>query len=109
MFPEPHAGPPGIDRDISMISAGVEELHRLASDQQKTRDSARIYDFSIRWGVLMSGRLQRLDHYHRAGELTQDQERRYGVLREELRDAAPRAERLGITRPNPPSQAMKAR
>jgi hypothetical protein len=109
MFPEPHAGPPGIDRDISMISAGVEELHRLASDQQKAQDSAGIYDFSIRWGVLMSGRLQRLDHYHRAGELTQDQERRYGVLREELRDAAPQADRLGIARPNPPSQAMKAR
>jgi hypothetical protein len=101
MIPEPHAGPPGIDRDIGMISAGVEELHRLASHQQMAQDSARIYDFSIRWGVLMSGRLQRLDHYHRAGELTQDQERRYGGLRGELRDAAPQAERLGIARPNP--------
>ena len=86
-----------------MISAGVEELHRLVSDRQKARDSARIYDFSIRWGVLLSGRLQRLDHYYRAGELTQDQERRYGELMEELSDAAPQAERLGIARPNPPS------
>jgi hypothetical protein len=109
MFPEPNAGPPGIDRDIGMIFAGVEELHRLASDQQKAQDSARIYDFSIRWGVLMSGRLQRLDHYHQAGDLTQDQERRYGELREELRNAASQAERLGIARPNPPSEAMKAR
>ena len=100
MFPEPHAGPPGIDRDIGLISAGVEELRQLASDQQKAQDSARIYDFSIRWGVLMFGRLQRLDHYHQAGELTQDQERRFGELREELRDAAPHAERLGIARPN---------
>ena len=100
MFPEPHAGPPGINRDIGMISAGVEELRKLASDQQKAQDGARIYDFSIRWGVLMSGRLQRLDHYHQAGELTQDQEHRYGELREELRDAAPQAERLGLARPN---------
>jgi hypothetical protein len=100
MFPEPHAGPPGIDRDIGLISAGVEELRQLASDWQKAQDSARIYDFSIRWGVLMSGRLQRLDHYHQAGELTQDQEHRYGELREELRDAAPQAERLGLARPN---------
>jgi len=100
MFPEPHAGPPGIDRDIGLISAGVEELRQLASDRQKAQDSARIYDFSIRWGVLMSGRLQRLDHYHQAGELTQDQEHRYGELREELRDAAPQAERLGLARPN---------
>jgi hypothetical protein len=100
MFPEPHAGPPGIDRDIGMISAGVEELRQLVSDQQQAQDDARIYDFSIRWGVLISGRLQRLDHYHQAGELTRDQERRYGELREELRDAAPQAERLGIARPN---------
>jgi hypothetical protein len=100
MFPEPHAGPPGIDRDIGMISAGVEELRQLVSDQQQAQDDARIYDFSIRWGVLISGRLQRLDHYHQAGELTQDQERRYGKLREELRNAAPQAEHLGVAQPN---------
>ena len=100
MFSEPDAGPPGIDRDMGMISAALEELRHLASDEQKRRDGARIYDFSIRWGVLMSGRLQRLDHYHLAGELTQDQERRYGELREELRDAAPQAEHLGVAQPN---------
>jgi hypothetical protein len=85
---------------MGMISAGVEELHRLAADSEKTRDAARIYDFSIRWGVLLSGRLQRLDHYHQAGELTQDQERRYGKLREELKNAAPQAEHLGVAQPN---------
>jgi hypothetical protein len=99
MFPEPNAGPPDIDRDLAMISAGIEELRRLASDQEKTPDAAKIYDFSISWGVLMSGRLERLDHYHRAGELTQDQERRYRELRRELGEAAPQAERLGIARP----------
>jgi hypothetical protein len=100
MFVEADAGPPGIDRDMDMISAGVEELHRLAAVSEKVRDAARIYDFSIRWGVLLSGRLQRLDHYHQAGELTQDQERRYGKLREELRNAAPQAEHLGVAQPN---------
>ncbi len=100
MFPEPKAGPPGIDRDIDMISAALEELRQLASDRKKAQDSAKIYDFSIRWGVLMSGRLERLEHYHRSGELTEHQERRYQELREELRDAAPQAERLGIARPN---------
>jgi hypothetical protein len=48
----------------------------------------------------MSGRLERLEHYHRSGELTEHQERRYQELREELRDAAPQAERLGLARPN---------
>jgi hypothetical protein len=102
MFPDPNTGPPGLDRDLGMISAGVEELRQLASDLQKAQDSARIYDFSIRWGVLMSGRLKRLEHYHRTGELTQEQEIRYGELREELREAAPRAERLGVARPTIP-------
>jgi hypothetical protein len=100
MFIESGAGPPGIDRDIDMISAALEELNSLASDEQKARDDARIYDFSIRWGVLLSGRLQRLDHYHRAGELTRDQERRYRELKQELSEATPRAEGLGIARPD---------
>jgi hypothetical protein len=102
MFPEPNAGPPGIDRDLGMISAALEELSHLASDEQEAQDSARIYDFSIRWGVLLSGRLKRLDHYHRTGELTENQEIRYQELREELREAAPRAERLGVARPTIP-------
>jgi hypothetical protein len=100
MFLEHDAGPPAIDRDIDMISVGVEELRRLASDKQKAQDSARIYDFSIRWGVLLSGRLERLDHYHRTGELTKDQQRRYQELRKQLRDAASQAVLLGIAQPN---------
>jgi hypothetical protein len=99
MFPEPNAGPPGIERDLGMISAALEELSHLASDIQEAQDSARIYDFSIRWGVLLSGRLERLDHYHQSGELTRDQEICYRELRQELRAIAPRAERLGIARP----------
>jgi hypothetical protein len=100
MFVESNAGPPGIDRDIYMISAALEKLNELASDSEKARDDARIYDFSIRWGVLLSGRLQRLEHYHRTGVLTQDQERRYHELRQELTGAAPQADSLGIARPN---------
>jgi hypothetical protein len=100
MFIESSAGPPGIDRDMYLISAALEELHQLACGEQKSQEGARLYDFSIRWGVLLSGRLQRLEHYHQTGALAQDQERRYGELRKELRDAAPQAERMGIARPN---------
>jgi hypothetical protein len=99
MFRNPKAGPPGIDRDLDMVSSALEELRRLASDEQLAQDGARIYDFSIRWGVVLSGRLQRLNHYHRAGELTRDQAFRYGDLVQGLWDAAPQAERLGIARP----------
>ena len=100
MFSEPDPGPPGIDRDINMISSALEELRRLASDHKNAQDDAEIYDFSIRWGVLLSGRLERLDHYYHAGELTPDQAYHYGELKQELREAAPRAEHLGIARPN---------
>ena len=100
MFIESGAGPPGIDRDIDMISSALEELHDLGSDDHKAQDDAKIYDFSIRWGTLLSGRLQRLDHYHRAKELTRDQELRYRNLREQLGDAAPQAQRLGIAQPD---------
>jgi hypothetical protein len=100
MFIESGAGPPGIDRDIDMISSALEELHDLASDEQKAQDDAKIYDFSIRWGTLLSGRLGRLEHYHRAKELTRDQEHRYRNLREQLNDAAPQAEHLGIAQPD---------
>ena len=100
MFSEPDAGPPGIDRDLGMISAALEELRQLASDREKAQDSAKVYDFSIRWGVLLSGRLLRLEHYHRAEELSRDQKRRYRELEGELGEAAPLAERLGIAQPN---------
>lgn len=83
-----------------MISEAVEALRDLASDPD--RDGSRVYDFSIRWGVLMSGRLKRLEHYYRAGQLTGEQERRYRGLRRELKDATPRIERLGISRPAVP-------
>lgn len=100
MFPEHKAPPPGIDGDIEMISAALEELRQLASGRMNAQDDAKIYDFSIRWGVLMAGRLKRLEHYNRAGDLSQDQVRRYRELRRELDEAAPQAERLGLARPN---------
>jgi hypothetical protein len=74
----------------------------VASASGKAQDSAKVYDFSIRWGALMSGRLKRLEHYYRAGELTEVQERRYRELRQELEDATPLAEQLGISRPTVP-------
>ncbi|MGH3145809.1 MAG: hypothetical protein ACRDTR_08410 [Rubrobacter sp.] len=99
---EPTTGPPGIDGDLDMIFDGVGALRELASDPDEAQDGARVYDFSIRWGVLVSGRLERLEHYYRAEELAEEGERRYRELRRELQDAMPQIERLGITRPTVP-------
>ncbi len=101
-FVESGPEPPGIDADLSMVSAGIETLRELASDPEGKKDGAKIYDFNVRWGTLMAGRLRRVEHYHRAGELAEEQERRYRELRRELKEAMPLIERLGITRPTVP-------
>lgn len=102
MANKPETGRPRIDADLDMVFAGVEALRELAADPAKAKDGARVYDFSIRWGTLLSGRLMRLEYYYRAGDLTEDQERRYRELRRELREATPQIERLGIGRPTVP-------
>lgn len=96
--------PVGIERDLCMIHAGIEDLREIASDPDKSRDGSRIYDFNVRWGTLMSGRLMRLEYYYRAGELTNEQQPRYRKLRHELKDVAPQTERLGIIRPTVPME-----
>ncbi len=98
----PGAGRPGIDADLRMIATGMEVLCELGSDPAKAEDRWRVYDFSIRWGVLMSGRLKRVEHYHRLGELTDAQEVRYGELRRELKKGMPLIERLDLGRPGVP-------
>jgi hypothetical protein len=95
-------GPPGIEEDMSAVADGIRALRELALDPVAAKDGARIYDFSVRWGVLLSGRLKRLEHYYRAGELTEGQQRGYRRLRGELEEAAPLAEGLGIGRPTVP-------
>lgn len=102
MTDEPRRGPPGIEEDLDMVAAGIRALRELALDPVGSESGARVYDFSIRWGVLMSGRLKRLEHYYRVAELTGDHERRYRELRRDLREAKPLAEGLGIGGPTVP-------
>lgn len=91
--------PPGIDRDFEMVFEGISALRDLASDEGKACDGPRVYDFGIRWGTLLSGRLKRLEHYHRSGELTEAHESRYRELVDELEEASPFMERLGVAKP----------
>lgn len=102
MADEPVISRPGVDADLGLIASEIEALRDLASDSGKVQDEDRVYDFSIRWGVLLSGRLKRLEYYYRAGELTGDQRSRYRELRRDLKDAMPQIERLGLGRPRVP-------
>lgn len=102
MTGEPGRGPAGIDADMGMVAGGIRALRELATDPVGSEDGARVYDFSVRWGVLMSGRLKRLEHYYQAGKLTDGQERAYRRLRADLGEATPLAEGLGLGRPTVP-------
>lgn len=91
----------GVDTDLDLLFDQVKELRELADDPDKAHDSARVYDFSVRWGTFLRGRLERLAYYHsRAAALTPDQQARYQALCTELRQALPVVERLGLARPN---------
>ncbi|MBV8541592.1 MAG: hypothetical protein JO063_13315 [Pseudonocardiales bacterium] len=89
----------GVDADLDLMFAAVEALRELASDPDSAQDSARVYDFSIRWGTLLHGRLERLAHYHRRGELAPPEQERYQSLRSELRRSLPLVRRLGLACP----------
>ena len=102
MKDEPGGGPPGIDRDLELLAEGIAALRELATDPVASEDGTRVYDFSIRWGTLLSGRLKRLEHYHRAGELAAGQRRRYRELRDELKEATPLAVGLDLGEPAVP-------
>jgi hypothetical protein len=99
---EPRIAKPGVDTDLGMIGSAIEALRDLALDPRKAQDGDRVYDFSIKWGVLLSGRLKRLEHYHREGGLTEDQRSHYRELRRDLKGAIPLMERLGLGKPRVP-------
>lgn len=92
----------GAAHDIDLLFDQVNALRELASDPERTGDSARVYAFSIRWGTMLAGRLERLAYYHARDELARDDQVRYDALRAELRDALPLIERLGLARPAVP-------
>jgi hypothetical protein len=92
----------GADTDLDLLFAQIDALGQLASDPEATQDSARVYDFSIRWGTLLHGRLERLAYYHSRGELAPDEQARYQSLRSELREALPLVKRLGLAFPTVP-------
>ncbi|HEY7053276.1 MAG TPA: hypothetical protein VH496_14255 [Mycobacterium sp.] len=92
----------GADADIAMVLAEVDALRELAQDPQKAHDADRVYSFSIRWGALLFGRLERLANYSGEGALSVQEQQRYDALRAGLRELLPVMDRLGLARPGVP-------
>jgi hypothetical protein len=90
----------GADADLDFLFEQVDGLRELASHPELAQERARVYDFSIRWGTLLHGRLERLAYYYGRGELAPEEQARYESLRRELQRALPMIERLGLARPD---------
>jgi hypothetical protein len=90
----------GVDADLDVLFAQLQALRELAGASDQAQDRARVYDFSIRWGTFVHGRLERLAYYQHRGELAAEQQARYAQLCTQLRQALPLIDRLDLARPD---------
>lgn len=100
--PDGRGGVVGIMADIDVVEARLREVRDLAADPDRAADEQRVYDVSIRWGAVLCGRLQRLDHYASRGKLAPAEATRYRELLAALAAALPLIDRLGLGRPPVP-------
>ncbi len=103
-----------IDNDVELITQQIKALKELAKkDDEEAISEGQRYDFSIRWGTVLAGRLRRLVHYSSLGRLDDADERRFQVLRDELRTLSHLIERFRLASPNftdsPPAKAKRFR
>lgn len=89
----------GAGRDLDLLFEQVRCLRELAENPELSSDSDRVYDFGIRWGVLLAGRLPRLAYYSGKGALSAVEQARFDRLRAELRQVLPVIERLSLAKP----------
>lgn len=89
--------PVSIDDDVEWLTEQIQALKQLG--RQDDVDDGRIYDFSIRWGTALAGRLPRLVHYSSRGLLADADERRFQALCDELRGLSDLIDRIGLARP----------
>ncbi|OBK64324.1 hypothetical protein [Mycobacterium sp. 1165178.9] len=89
--------PIGTDDDFELLADQVAALKELT--RRDDVPEGQIYDFGIRWGAVLAGRLRRLVHYSCLGILDDAAERRFQSLCDELRSMSDAIERFGLARP----------
>lgn len=103
--------PVNIDDDVAWLTDQINGLKELGCMTEV--DEEESYDFSIRWGTALSGRLRRLVHYSSLGRLDPADESRYRALCEELRGLSDLINRFGLAQPvfadSPPASAKRHR
>ncbi|OBI00608.1 hypothetical protein A5678_18350 [Mycobacterium sp. E2733] len=96
MAPETR-GQVSIDDDVTLLTEQIDALEALG--RKNSVDDAEVYDFSVRWGAALAGRLPRLVHYSSLGLLDDADQHRFQSLCERLRRVSGIAERFGLPRP----------
>jgi hypothetical protein len=90
-----------IDDDVELITGQIKALKELAKmDDEEPINEGQRYDFSIRWGTVLAGRLRRLVHYSSVGRLDDVDERRFHALCDELRTLSHLIDRFRLAQPN---------
>jgi hypothetical protein len=101
-----------VDNDVELITGQIRALKELAKqDDEAPITEGQRYDFSIRWGTVLAGRLRRLVHYSSLGRLDDAGERTFDALRNELRALSHLIDRFRLAQPNftesPPVRANR--
>ncbi len=108
---EENPAPISIDDDVEWLTEQIQALKQLG--QKDEVDAGEKYDFSIRWGTALAGRLPRLVHYSSRGLLDAADERRFQALCHELRGLSGLIDRIGLAQPvfsdTPPAKAKRRR
>lgn len=86
-----------IDDDVELITEQINGLKELAAQGQVSEGQR--YDFSIRWGTILAGRLRRLTHYSSLGMLDDTDESRFADLCAELRTLSDLITRFRLASP----------
>jgi hypothetical protein len=106
-----HPVPVSIDDDVELLTEQIEALKTLGEQDEVGEN--RIYDFSIRWGTALAGRLPRLVHYSSLGLLDEADESRFRALCTELRGLSDLIARFELAQPvftdSPPAKAKRHR
>ena len=108
---EERPAPITIDDDVEWLTEQIAALKQLGQKDEVSEGEK--YDFSIRWGTALAGRLPRLVHYSSRGLLDETDERRFQALCDELRELSELIERIGLAQPvfgaSPPAAAKRHR
>ncbi len=101
--------PTGIDDDFELLNEQIEALKQLGEKEEL--DEGESYDFSIRWGAALAGRLRRLVYYSAQGMLSEADAWRFQSLCDELRGLSELIDRFDLAHPvftdSPPAKAKR--